>query len=367
MSNYYLDKDGLSYFYEIINNKFDNISNNISDQYSSTDTYNIGDYSIYNNQLYRCNTDISVAEAWNSNHWDIVLLSDEIKSKINKYQGTSNFGKYLVVGSDGDITIGQGTTDGGLSPNIVQALLGCFSYLLEGTAGQNYYSDLYNALHNINGRLYTSYFDFTKSAVDRTGFFTPVLDAAEGYNPPTRTSSGIVFSEPTQGIYFGILDPIGKTFEFDVANFSFAGDDTHHIRLLMFTNGTVGTSPLIFRTTFGYNSYGFMNNSNTTKSWSTSPWTGMQGTTSDIINMISGKTVKLVFVNDHTVSLYLDDTLIGTQTDRYYDTNPNIHTARNCSYISFGGIAQASSRTQANGDQCYNLTLSGFRVYENES
>ena len=44
--------------------------------YSSSATYAVGDICIYNNKLYRCNTAISTAEAWNSNHWTEINLLD---------------------------------------------------------------------------------------------------------------------------------------------------------------------------------------------------------------------------------------------------------------------------------------------------
>lgn len=38
-------------------------------EYSASSTYAVGDYVYYNNLIYKCNTAISVAEAWDSTHW----------------------------------------------------------------------------------------------------------------------------------------------------------------------------------------------------------------------------------------------------------------------------------------------------------
>ena len=38
-------------------------------EYSASSTYDEGDYVYYNNLIYKCNTTISVAEAWDSTHW----------------------------------------------------------------------------------------------------------------------------------------------------------------------------------------------------------------------------------------------------------------------------------------------------------
>lgn len=53
-----------------------------TDEYDNTYTYSIGDYTIYNNTLYRCTTEISEAEEFNDNHWTQIKILDE----INKIQ-----------------------------------------------------------------------------------------------------------------------------------------------------------------------------------------------------------------------------------------------------------------------------------------
>ena len=60
----------------------------IADDYDSTTTYAVGDYCIYNNELYKCTTAISIAEAWDSSHWTKVNVSDELQSKMDKTNPT---------------------------------------------------------------------------------------------------------------------------------------------------------------------------------------------------------------------------------------------------------------------------------------
>jgi len=56
----------------------------ISDGYSNTKVYKIGDLCIYNDTLYRCTTAIDEGEAWNSSHWEQTNLGDEVrKSKVH--------------------------------------------------------------------------------------------------------------------------------------------------------------------------------------------------------------------------------------------------------------------------------------------
>lgn len=56
----------------------------ISDGYSNTKVYKIGDLCIYNDTLYRCITAIDEGEAWNSSHWEQTSLGDE-KRKSEVY------------------------------------------------------------------------------------------------------------------------------------------------------------------------------------------------------------------------------------------------------------------------------------------
>lgn len=54
------------------------------DEYNSSSTYSKGDLIIYNNTLYKCNTDITTAEEWNASHWTATSLSNEIENKQDK-------------------------------------------------------------------------------------------------------------------------------------------------------------------------------------------------------------------------------------------------------------------------------------------
>lgn len=61
-----------------------------ADAYSSSNTYKIGDICQYNNKLYVCMTDITVAEAWTSAHWT--------EAKIGNWstaEGVKNVAMYL--------------------------------------------------------------------------------------------------------------------------------------------------------------------------------------------------------------------------------------------------------------------------------
>lgn len=54
----------------------------VTDAYSSSNTYAVGDYCVYGNTLYKCTTAISTAEAWNSAHWTATTIATELNSRL---------------------------------------------------------------------------------------------------------------------------------------------------------------------------------------------------------------------------------------------------------------------------------------------
>lgn len=50
----------------------------IAPKYSTSATYAVGDYALYNNVLYRCNTAITTAESWTAAHWTAVKVGPEL-------------------------------------------------------------------------------------------------------------------------------------------------------------------------------------------------------------------------------------------------------------------------------------------------
>ena len=56
---------------------------NFAPAYSSSATYALGDYVIYDNQLYRCKTAITTGESWHSSKWVSVDVATEQKNKLS--------------------------------------------------------------------------------------------------------------------------------------------------------------------------------------------------------------------------------------------------------------------------------------------
>ena len=74
---------------------------NLAPAYSSSSTYAVGAYCVYQKTLYQCNTAISTAEAWNSSHWTQVKVMAATTSLINSAVNTID-GR--IDGVEDDIT-----------------------------------------------------------------------------------------------------------------------------------------------------------------------------------------------------------------------------------------------------------------------
>lgn len=209
----------------------------------------------------------------------------------------------------------------------------------------------------LDSRTWLYRWDLTRSLIDSVSNNEITLTGA------TQDASGLHFTGATQiALLSNSLDLIGKTIELDIANFDFKGDSSKHVRLLMMTNAQAsneyGTGPLIFRSGLGWSAYGWVNNvSGSNRSWASTGYGNLYA--SDKINAFNGKTVKIELVNDYTFNLYIDDTLIGSISGIYLN-NANGRSQK----VVIGGLTNNPSA--ANGDQCYDMTITGIRIYQNE-
>lgn len=66
-----------------LNTNISQLAGDLSDAYSSSNTYDVGDLCILGNTLYKCNTAITTPEAWTPAHWTATTVADEIAAKAN--------------------------------------------------------------------------------------------------------------------------------------------------------------------------------------------------------------------------------------------------------------------------------------------
>lgn len=72
--------DGLSNWFKWSTNFTFNpvLFRNLAPAYSSSSTYDLGDYVNHGSNVYKCTTTISTPEEWNSAHWTAVTVMDEV-------------------------------------------------------------------------------------------------------------------------------------------------------------------------------------------------------------------------------------------------------------------------------------------------
>ena len=83
-----------------LNTNISQIAGDLSDAYSSSRTYAVGDLCILGNLLYKCNTAITTPEAWTPAHWVATTIADEIAAKANSSDIPQNVAHRVSVNSN---------------------------------------------------------------------------------------------------------------------------------------------------------------------------------------------------------------------------------------------------------------------------
>lgn len=65
------------------------MQNSIAPTYSAYSTYSVGDYVMYNAQLYKCNTAITAAEPWTVAHWTQMALSSDVRELYGAFRASN--------------------------------------------------------------------------------------------------------------------------------------------------------------------------------------------------------------------------------------------------------------------------------------
>lgn len=78
------------------------LGTNFAPTYSSSNTYAVGDYVLYNDALYRCTTAVTTAEAWTAAHWTATKIGPDVaslKSDLSLLRDVTDLSDDFVVGS----------------------------------------------------------------------------------------------------------------------------------------------------------------------------------------------------------------------------------------------------------------------------
>lgn len=84
--NDYVGAGAIKTMYNTLNTNNGALNSQHAPQYSSAQTWAVGDYCTKDNFLYRCKTAISTPEPFNGNKWDLVTVGGELKSLNNKIE-----------------------------------------------------------------------------------------------------------------------------------------------------------------------------------------------------------------------------------------------------------------------------------------
>ena len=73
--DYYLDKEGLQTLISELE------TNLVAEEYDSSTAYTVGQFCIYENNLYRCIS--ATTGTWDSTKWDKVIITDELHNGVS--------------------------------------------------------------------------------------------------------------------------------------------------------------------------------------------------------------------------------------------------------------------------------------------
>ena len=88
--------DGTTFNYDVTDGADGSLASGVlASTYSSSATYEVGDYVYYSGDLFRCTTAITTAEAWTSGHWTQVAIADEVADLKSDLDKTRNYTGYV--------------------------------------------------------------------------------------------------------------------------------------------------------------------------------------------------------------------------------------------------------------------------------
>lgn len=70
--------DGFHVGNEVVKYNYEKLENYNTPEFSTSATYAVGDYVMYDGKLYKCKTAITTASAWDVSKWDLAILSDDV-------------------------------------------------------------------------------------------------------------------------------------------------------------------------------------------------------------------------------------------------------------------------------------------------
>ena len=185
----------------------------VADEYSSSQTYSVGDVVIYNDVLYKCTTAVTTAESFDSNKWTSQTVEDLISAKQNILTAGNNI---TIVGDTISASGGEVTEEDVLSklPNFVHSVTVTTGY---NTSNTTYVfpivssSNIYVKWGDGTGTYYTSAttsMSHKYTATDYTKFQIKIFGDWKGFNYTSSYSSYNSYNIIKEVVYDGNITSI---------------------------------------------------------------------------------------------------------------------------------------------------------------
>lgn len=84
------------------------VHDTLAEEYDDTSTYSMGDFCLYHGVLYKANTNISAAEAFNPAHWDATVIGNELGGSAIALAGLID--TTILNPHDGDVLVYNATS-----------------------------------------------------------------------------------------------------------------------------------------------------------------------------------------------------------------------------------------------------------------
>lgn len=197
--------------------------------------------------------------------------------------------------------------------------------------------------------------DFTKSLVDEKQGAEATYYGSNAASI-TRDSEGIHINNTNQCVYLcSGVELVGKTVEISISDYSPVitpkGADSI---LCHCDDNRIYTIPYLYfsgASEHRWIVYGYYDSSTNT---GYSQTISLTLSPTDLDNSV----IKFIFGDDKGVSVYLNDSLIGTADKLYFNANS--------SHVSINNLYLLGKNANSGANNWYNMTISGVRIYENE-
>ena len=187
----------------------------IADTYSSSSTYEVGDYVLHSGSLYQCNTPITTAEAWTAAHWTQTNFADcmggeitDLKSAIKQESEAS--GNDFLEFLPGFIDF-KGTSTATDTENRTPSVSGICSAVVTCSPGDQFTCTLYGAGSSNGGARAYAFLNSEKKGISGNYAASNTTLTNQTITAPSGAAYCVFNSKPDNRDYYVIAgDTIGQ-------------------------------------------------------------------------------------------------------------------------------------------------------------